>query len=93
MYYVSSRALTAREANEQVRGHWHIENRVHWTMDVSYGEDASRAKTGYLAQNLAAVKRMANNMLAAVTGQPSRRRYQMKFALDEKWRDRIWGLV
>ena len=98
VHYVSSRALSAAEAARLARSHWHVENKVHWTLDVSYGEDAygedaSRARTGYIAENLAAVKRLANNMLAAVTGRASTRRYQMKFAVDPAWRDQVWGLI
>jgi len=46
-----------------VRGHWGIENKLHWTMDVCFGEDQSRARTGYAAENLAALRRLALNLL------------------------------
>lgn len=92
VYYVCSKDLNAEEACRYIRDHWHVENKVHWTMDVAYGEDASRAKTGYIAQNLAAIKRISNNMLASITGKASTRRFQMKFAVDEKWRNQVWGL-
>jgi predicted transposase YbfD/YdcC len=39
-----------------VRGHWGIENKLHWTMDVCLGEDQSRARTGNAAENLAALR-------------------------------------
>ena len=93
VYYVCSQYLTAKDACRYIREHWHVENKVHYTMDVAYGEDASRAKTGYIASNLAAIKRLANNMLAAVTGKASTRRFQMKFAVDQRWRDQVWGLI
>ena len=92
VYYVSSRNLTAEAAMRYVRSHWSVENKLHWIMDVHYGEDASRARTGYLAQNLATLRRVASNMLAAVTGSSSRIKHQMKFAVSEKWRDLVWGL-
>jgi hypothetical protein len=38
------------------RGHWRIENRLHWARDVSLGEDACRVRTGGAAQALAAIR-------------------------------------
>jgi len=93
VYYINSQYLSAEDAGGYIRSHWHVENKLHWTMDVSYGEDASRARSGYIANNLAAIKRMANNMLAAVSGRASRMRFQMKFAIDEQWRNKVWGLI
>jgi predicted transposase YbfD/YdcC len=46
-----------------VRRHWGIENKVHWTMDVCFREDQSRARTGYAAENLATLRRLALNLL------------------------------
>ena len=92
VYYVSSRALTAAQAMDAIRAHWHVENRLHWILDVHYGEDAPRARSGYLAHNLATLRRVSNNLLAAATGSTARLRYQMKFALDEGWRDLVWGI-
>ena len=93
VYYVCSQYLTAADAQRYIRSHWDVENRLHWTLDVSYGEDASRARSGYLAHNLATVRRLANNVLAAHTKSTSKLRHQMKFALDASWRDQVWGLV
>ena len=45
------------------RGHWGIENRLHWVRDVSLGEDACRAKVGHSPQNLAAFRNVGLSLL------------------------------
>jgi predicted transposase YbfD/YdcC len=62
-YYLSSLALGVETFARAVRGHWGIENKLHWTMDVCFGEDQSRARTGNAAENLAALRRLALNLL------------------------------
>jgi len=47
------------------RGHWGVENPLHWTLDVTFKEDASRARSGHAAQNLAALRRLAHNTIKA----------------------------
>lgn len=46
-----------------VRGHWGVENKVHWVLDVWFREDQSRARAGYAAENLATLRRLALNLL------------------------------
>jgi predicted transposase YbfD/YdcC len=53
-------AETLLEAN---RGHWGIENRLHWVRDVTMGEDACRMKTGEGPQNLAAIRNAGLTLL------------------------------
>jgi len=43
--------------------HWGIENQLHWTLDVTFAEDASRVRTGHAPQNLALLRRIALNSL------------------------------
>lgn len=45
------------------RGHWGIENRLHWVRDVSLGEDACRAKVENCPQNLAALRNVGLTLL------------------------------
>ena len=46
-----------------VRCHWHIENRLHWVLDVTFHEDLSRLRTGHGPHNMATVRHMAMNLL------------------------------
>jgi len=48
-----------------VRGHWGIENKLHWVRDVTYGEDASRVRTGHAPQNMASLRNLAIAALRA----------------------------
>ena len=62
-YYISSAALTAERAGEAVRGHWGIENRLHWVLDVIFSDDQSRLRKGHGAQNMAVVRHFALNLV------------------------------
>ena len=62
-YYLSSLSLGIETFARAVRGHWGVENKVHWIMDVCFREDQSRARTGYAAENLATLRRLALNLL------------------------------
>lgn len=45
--------------NMLTRDHWSIENHLHWNLDVTFKEDACRARKGYAAQNLSAIRKLA----------------------------------
>lgn len=62
-YYLSSLKADAATFARAVRGHWGVENSLHWVLDVVFGEDQSRARTGHATENLAATRRMAVNLL------------------------------
>ncbi len=62
-YYLCSLPLGVETFARAVRSHWGVENNVHWIMDVCFGEDQSRARTGYAAENLATLRRLALNLL------------------------------
>lgn len=62
-YFLCSLPRDAARFAKAVRGHWGVENQVHWQLDVSFGEDHSRARTGHAAENLATLRRLALNML------------------------------
>lgn len=47
-----------------VRGHWGIENQLHWYLDVAFGEDQSRIRTGHAPENMNLIRKIALNLLA-----------------------------
>jgi predicted transposase YbfD/YdcC len=68
-YFITSRnSLTAKQALAAVRGHWQIENRLHWTLDVAFREDDSRLRADNAAENFAVVRHVALNLLRGVQG-------------------------
>ena len=64
-YYVSSAKLTATRAAEAIRSHWAIENSLHWVLDVTFGDDRSRLRTGHGAKNMAVVRHFPINLVRA----------------------------
>ena len=62
-YYLSSTQLDAKLFAHAVRCHWHVENRLHWVLDVVFHEDLSRLRSGAGPQNMATVRHMAMNLL------------------------------
>lgn len=62
-YYVSSATLAAQRAGEAVRGHWAIENSLHWVLDVVFGDDQSRLRKGHGAHTMAIVRHFAINLV------------------------------
>jgi predicted transposase YbfD/YdcC len=62
-YYISSATLDAQRAAQAVRGHWGIENRLHWVLDVTFNDDQSRVRKGFGAKNMAVVRHFALNLV------------------------------
>ena len=60
-YYIGSIEPKAAEFARAVRGHWGIENSLHWVLDVAFREDDCRVRKGYGAENLAVLRHIALN--------------------------------
>ena len=59
-YYLSSLPAEAVERiGTYIHGHWGIENRLHWHLDVTFREDHCRARKAYAAQNLNTIRKLA----------------------------------
>ena len=62
-YYISSLKNDAPYFQSAIRSHWAIENKLHWTLDVGFSEDASRKRAGNASQNYSVLLKIALNLL------------------------------
>ena len=75
-YYLLSAAGAAERVNYIVRGHWGhwgIENRRHWVLDVTCNEDQARNRKGHCAENLSLLRKLALNLARLEAGKVSMR--------------------
>jgi predicted transposase YbfD/YdcC len=70
-YYISSTKTSVKRFAENVRGHWGIENSLHWCLDVTFREDESRLRNRHAADNLAWLKRFTISLLKQQTDKES----------------------
>jgi predicted transposase YbfD/YdcC len=62
-YFIGSRRMAARRYAQALRSHWGIENNLHWQLDVSFHEDASRVENRHGAANFSLLRKMALGLL------------------------------
>ena len=61
--YISSLVRSATAFVTMIRQHWDIENKLHWSLDVTFNEDRCRIRKDYAPENVTAVRHMALNLL------------------------------
>lgn len=66
-FFVTSLKRNVQQFADAVRRHWSIENNLHWTLDIAFDEDHSRARTAFEAENLSVLRHFALNMLKLET--------------------------
>jgi predicted transposase YbfD/YdcC len=89
-YYVSSLPPDAAVLGQAIRGHWGVENRLHWVLDVQFHEDASMVRVGDGAHNFAVLRHLALNLLRqehTVRGSLASKRFRA--ALDDTYLQRL----
>jgi predicted transposase YbfD/YdcC len=92
-YFISSLKADAKVLARAIRGHWGVENGLHWVLDMYFGEDRSRARTEHAAANLALLRRWVLSMLRqneTVTGSIEKKRLQA--AWNDEAREQLLGL-
>jgi predicted transposase YbfD/YdcC len=84
-YYLTSNAGTAAEIAGYIRGHWDIENGLHWALDVVFREDRSRIRQGHAGSNLAMIRRVAASLLGRAPGKESGVTKRLKAGWDDSY--------
>ena len=79
-YDLSSLPPDAPALARAIRGHWGIENSLHWVLDVAMNEDQCRVRTGHAAANLATLRHLALNLLRKDTTKKRGIRTKQKIA-------------
>lgn len=62
-YFISSLPSDAKRFAASARGHWAVENSLHWSLDIAFREDDSRVRCGHAAANLATIRRLALSLI------------------------------
>lgn len=94
-FYISSRELSAKELARAVRAHWGIENRLHWMLDVCFGEDGSMVRKDNAPQNLSLLKKIVLNLIRSDTTDPVKTSLRLKrkrAAWDDDIRMKMLGI-
>ena len=94
-FYISSLPADAVCLNRAVRQHWRVENSLHWCMDVVFGDDQMRARTGNAAHNFAVMRHFALNLIRL---DPAKRKGGLKVrrliaATSDAYRAQLLGLI
>jgi predicted transposase YbfD/YdcC len=84
-FYLTSLRTTATELAGYIRGHWGIENGLHWVLDIAFREDDSRARAGHAGANLGMIRRVALSLLKRADTKNSIRTRRMKAAWDNDY--------
>jgi predicted transposase YbfD/YdcC len=89
-YYILSRQITAQEFAEAARGHWGIENNLHWQLDVSFREDECRVCRDHAPANLSVIRRFALGLLKRETScRKGIEIKRMKCAGNDEYREKV----
>ncbi len=70
-FYLSSLRRNGKQFGNAVRGHWGIENSLHWCLDMTYREDESRVRNRNFADNLSWLRRLTLSLIKQHPGKES----------------------
>lgn len=84
-YYITSHRGRAKELAQAIRGHWGIENGLHWVLDVVFREDDSRKRAGHAGANLAMIRKVAVSLLRRAPGKGSGVTKRLKAGWDDDY--------
>jgi predicted transposase YbfD/YdcC len=88
-YYISSLRGSATQMARIVRGHWGVENGLHWCLDMSFGEDGNRTRDRNAGANLGVIRRVAASLLKQDVAKGSIKTKRFNAALDHNYLLRV----
>ena len=88
-YYISSKIDTPENMAKYIREHWHIENKLHWVLDVNFGSDNSRIRSGNAAVNMTTMQQAAMALLKKAPGKKSMPMKRHSAAWDDDYLEAI----
>ena len=92
-YFISSLPPQVKKIARAIRGHWGIENGLHWVLDMYFAEDRNRARTGDAAATLGLLRRWVSSLLQrneSISGGIEKKRLQG--AWNDGIREKLLGL-
>jgi predicted transposase YbfD/YdcC len=84
-YYISSLPCNEAKIAHSIRGHWHIENSLHWCLDVVFNEDQSRARVRHAAKNLGTLRAICLNLIKRIPGKLSMKSKRFQASLSDEY--------
>ncbi len=91
-YYISSQTKDCSYYNDTVRAHWGIENHLHWHLDVTFNEDASRSRKKNAPQNLNVLRKMALHRVSRMTDKISMKKRRFRASMNQEYLQKILGM-
>jgi len=92
-YYISSESeQKPAYFNALVRGHWGIENQLHWHLDVTFREDHSRVRKGYGPENLSILRKVALQHISNMKDKASLKKRRYKASLNNDYLEKVLGI-
>jgi len=89
-YFILNKYLSAVRFGEAVRGHWGIENRLQWQLDVTFQQDQCRIRKGHADENFSALRRAALSLLKNETSEKvGIKTKRLLAALDEDYLEKV----
>lgn len=92
-YFITSLPQDAQRLGQVIRGHWGIENSLHWVLDVAFREDLSRIRKDHAPQNFAILRHFALNLIRSdKASKGSVRAKRLRAGWDDTYREKLLGL-
>jgi len=88
-YFISSRAAQVQPFAQRVRSHWHIENKLHWRLDVIMDEDTAHIRVNHGPENMAVLRHMALNLLKQEPSKMSIQSKRLRAACNNEYLEKV----